>query len=178
MDAKKLENYSYDDFIEISKSFGENERAELIFGQIYMMSGANALHQDLVLNIAILLKQIDKEKKCHPRIAPFDLKIKCAGSINVVQPDIMLFCEDKKFPCAVFEVLSPTTAYKDKSIKKELYEICGIKEYCIVSPEYSIVDLYRLKDNKYELVKSLYKDDILSLECLEKDIDLKEVFTI
>ncbi len=176
MDARKLENYSYDDFIEISKSFGENERAELIFGQIYMMSGASALHQDLVLNIAMLLKQIDKNKKCHPRIAPFDLKIECAGSINIVQPDIMLFCKDKKLPCAVFEVLSPTTAYKDKSIKKDLYETCGIKEYCIVSPEYSTIDLYRLKDKKYEFVKSLYKDDILTLECLEEDIELKEVF--
>lgn len=178
MDAKKLEDYSYDNFLEISKSFGENERAEFIFGQIYMMSGASALHQDLALNIAMLLKQIDKEKKCLPRIAPFDLKIKCAGSTNVVQPDIMLFCKDKKLPCAIFEVLSPSTAYKDKSIKKDLYETCGIKEYCIVSPEYSIIDLYRLKDKKYELVKSLYKNDILSLECLGEDIDLKEVFTI
>ena len=132
MDAKKLEDYSYNDFLEISKSFGENERAELIFGQIYMMSGASALHQDLVLNIAILLKQKDINKKCRPRVAPFDLKIKCAGSTNVVQPDIMLFCEDKKFPCAIFEVLSPSTAYKDKSIKKDLYETCGIKEHCIV----------------------------------------------
>ena len=103
----KLKNYSYEDYIAIDNS--TKERVELIFGKIYMMAGATAEHQDTVLNIAIILKNMSRAKeKCQPRVAPFDLKLTVDNQTNVVQPDVMLFC-DKELPCAVFEVLSPST---------------------------------------------------------------------
>jgi len=78
-------------------------------------------NQDVVLNLAVILKNISKTKeRCLPRIAPFDLKLVVDKQTSVVQPDIMLFC-DGDLPCAVFEVLSPSTAIKDKGVKKELY---------------------------------------------------------
>ncbi len=44
----------------------------------------------------------------------------------------MIFCKNSQTPCIIFEVLSKSTAYKDKSIKKELYEKSGIDEYFLV----------------------------------------------
>jgi Uma2 family endonuclease len=117
-EALKLENYSYNDYLDIDKS--TKERVELIDGQIYMMAGASALHQDAVGNIFYILKTFSKEKKrCTPRIAPFDLKLNVNNNISVVQPDVMLFCASEEIPCAVFEVLSPSTAHKDKTVKKK-----------------------------------------------------------
>jgi len=89
----------------------------------------------------------------------------------------MLFCEDEK-PCAIFEVLSPSTALKDKTVKKELYERSGVKEYFLVNAEYKVVDKFMLIDGKYEYVGAFGTEDELPIDCLESDIKLKEVFEI
>ena len=175
-EARVLENYTYEDYLDIDKS--TQERVELIFGKIYMMAGASALHQDTVGSIFFHLKMIAKEQqKCLPRVAPFDLKLKVDGKINVVQPDIMLFCEDEK-PCAVFEVLSPSTALKDKTVKKELYEKSGILEYFLVNAEYKLVDKFELIDGEYRYVGAFGEEDRLEVKCLEAEIELKEVFEV
>ena len=174
-EAIKLDNYNYQDYLDIDKS--TNERVELIDGEIFMMAGASAAHQDTVLNIALILKNIAKDKKstCIPRIAPFDLKLSRAGNINVVQPDVMLFCESS-IPCAIFEVLSNSTAHKDKGVKKELYERFGIKEYFIVDTTLKIIDKYELNNGKYYYVKGFYIEELMKINCLDKEISIKDVF--
>jgi hypothetical protein len=42
-EAIELTNYSYEDYLDIDKTTKEN--VELIFGDIYMMAGASAVHQ-------------------------------------------------------------------------------------------------------------------------------------
>ena len=174
-EAIKLENYSYQDYLDIDQS--TSERVELIGGEIFMMAGASAAHQDVVLNIALILKNIvnNDKSKCLPRIAPYDLKLFKDNDKNVVQPDIMLFCENK-IPCAVFEVLSNSTAYKDKSVKKELYERFGIKEYFIVDTTLKIIDKYELSGGKYYYVKGFGLEDHMMINCLNQKMNIEEVF--
>ena len=173
-EAVKLENYSYEDYIDINNS--TKERVELIFGKIYMMAGATAQHQDAVLNIAIILKNISRAKeKCKPRVAPFDLKLIIDNQINVVQPDVMLFCESE-LPCAVFEVLSPSTAYKDKSVKKDLYQQGGIREYFLINVEYKLVEKFKLVDGLYQYIGVFGLDDKMVIECFNEEIEIKEIF--
>ncbi len=175
MEALKLENYTYQDYLDIDKT--TKERVELIDGLIYMMAGASSAHQDAVLNIAYILKSRIKEKQssCHPRIAPYDLKLFRGEDKNVVQPDIILYCEDKT-PCAVFEVLSDSTANKDKGVKKELYERFGIKEYFIVDTALKIIDKYELNGGKYYYVKGFNIEDEMLINCLNEEISIQEVF--
>ena len=174
-EALKLENYSYKDYIDIDNS--TKERVELIFGKIYMMTGASALHQDIVLGIAFALKSITKEKKeCLPRVAPFDLKLEVNNKINVVQPDVMLFCNGNDLPCVVFEVLSPSTAYKDKTVKKELYQKSGIREYFLVNSEYKLIEKFMLIDKKYQYIGAFGENDNIRVDCLDIEISLKEIF--
>lgn len=139
------------------------------------MSGASAKHQDIVGSIFYLLKNLQKKSNCFPRISPFDLKIECNRETNVVQPDILLYCQNKKLPCAIFEVLSPSTAYKDKTVKKELYESCGILNYFLVDPEAKTIDKFLLKDNKYTYIGCYGNDDKLTIECLEMEVTAKEL---
>ncbi len=87
----------------------------------------------------------------------------------------MLFCENE-IPCAVFEVLSDSTAYKDKGVKKELYERFGIVEHFIVDTALKIVDKYELNDGKYYYVKGFYIEEKMKINCLDEEIDIKEVF--
>ncbi|NEW61138.1 Uma2 family endonuclease [Sulfurovum sp. bin170] len=174
-EALKLENYSYDDYLDIDSS--TKERVELIFGTIHMMAGASASHQDAVGNVFFILKNISKAKKrCFPRIAPFDIKLTVDNSVSVVQPDVMLFCKSDELPCAIFEVLSPSTAYKDKSIKKELYEKSGVREYFLVNVEYRTIDKFILKRGKYSYDRVYGVDDKIEILCLEQEVNVLEVF--
>lgn len=173
-EALKLENYTYQDYCDIDKS--TQERVELISGEIYMMAGASASHQDAVGNIFFVLKNISKTKKrCLPRIAPFDLKLNVDKETSVVQPDVMLFCEDD-LPCAVFEVLSPSTAYKDKTVKKELYEKSGIREYFLINVNFKIIEKFMLIDEKYRYIGVYGMEDIMPIDCFDDEIEVKEVF--
>ena len=175
-EALKLENYSYEDYLNIDSS--TTERVELLFGKIYMMAGASAFHQDIVGNIFFGIKNITKEqKKCQPRVAPFDLKLVVDEQTNVVQPDVMLFC-DNELPCAVFEVLSPSTAYRDKTVKKELYEKSGIGEYFLVNGDFKLIEKFMLVDGKYQYIGVFGEDDSFRLDCLGVDISVKEVFEL
>lgn len=173
-EARTLQAYTYEAYLEIAQK--TEERVELIFGDIYMMAGASALHQDIVGNIFYLLKNLTKKREeCFPRIAPYDLKLQVDDSINVVQPDVMLFCESEK-PCAIFEVLSASTAFKDKTVKKDLYEKSGIESYCIVDAEHRVVDLFVLKEDGYIFVGTYGESDNLPIACLGEAIGLDEIF--
>lgn len=174
-EALELRDYSYEEYLDIDR--GIKERVELIFGDIYMMAGASALHQDTVGNIFFALKNISKDNNMYlQRITPFDLKLRNTGDISVVQPDVMLFCSDEQMPCAVFEVLSPSTALKDKTVKKELYERSAISEYFLVNMEYKVIDKFLLRDGKYYYDKAYIEDDEMPVLCLDDSIVVNDIF--
>ena len=49
------------------------------------------------------------------------------------------------------ETISPLTVKRDRGIKKNIYEASGVEEYWIVSPIEKAVEIYYLRDGKYEL---------------------------
>lgn len=181
MEAYDLDNYTYEDYLEIDKSTPDNERYELIFGHIYClneknMAGASREHQDVVGNIFFLFKTLQKDKGCKSVIAPYDIKLKCDDIVNIVQPDVMLFCEDKDIPCVVCEVLSPSTAKKDKTEKKELYECFGIKIYLIIDPINRYVDKFILQNDKLIYDRCYSCDEEMKIDCLDEIVNLEVFF--
>ncbi len=60
-------------------------------------------------------------------------------------------------PDMVVEVLSPSTRVRDLTVKKDAYEMNGVKEYWIVDPYMKTVDVYVLHDGKYKLENSYAK---------------------
>lgn len=78
---------------------------------------------------------------------------------TVVIPDLAIFCEPipeqlyiDKIPTLVAEILSPTTANKDKHLKFDLFEAAGVKYYIIVDPKTQNIKIYELLSGKYNLV--------------------------
>ncbi len=60
-------------------------------------------------------------------------------------------------PDMVVEVLSKSTLKKDLSVKKDVYEANGVREYWIINPWDKSVTVYLLRDGKYFL------DDVYAL---------------
>jgi len=86
---------------------------------------------------------------------------------TVVQPDIMVLCSKptKNFidftPSLVAEILSPSTALRDRNTKFELYQNEGIKYYLIVDADAKTIEIYQLLNNSYTLVNEI------AAECFE-----------
>jgi Uma2 family endonuclease len=53
-------------------------------------------------------------------------------------------------PDLVIEVLSPSTAYRDRGIKFDTYQQYGVREYWLVDPEGRYAEIYALLDGKFQ----------------------------
>jgi Uma2 family endonuclease len=54
-------------------------------------------------------------------------------------------------PDLVVEILSPSTAATDTTLKKQLYERTGVAEYWIADPDNQRLECYRIIDGVYRL---------------------------
>ncbi|OHD23001.1 MAG: hypothetical protein A2Y38_22005 [Spirochaetes bacterium GWB1_59_5] len=143
------------------RTWPEGERWELIGGVAYNMSPAPKVrHQSLAGFLYHDICTFLEEKSCLPFIAPTDVFLPegvADSADTVVQPDILVVCDDGKIledgihgaPDFIAEVLSPSTAYKDMSAKKSLYERSGVREYWLVNPDTGSVFRYVLNDGRY-----------------------------
>ena len=132
----------------------DQEDYEVINGQIYMMSRPNTNHMKVEGNIFFAFKSYLKGKKC----VPFNETDVFFDDDNNFVPDVMIVCDPNiiKYkgifgtPDLVVEILSPSTALNDKMSKFFAYEKYGVKEYWIVSPREKSVEVYLLKDGRFE----------------------------
>ena len=76
---------------------------------------------------------------------------------TVLRPDVLVSCQKikdfaKKAPEFIVEVLSPSTAIKDKNIKFPIYETEGVPLYMMVDYNLQKVKLYKLREGKYQKI--------------------------
>ena len=105
---------------------------------------------------------------------------------TVVQPDIVVVCDRNKLddkgckgaPDLIIEILSPSTAGNDLTVKYELYERHGVKEYWIIHPAEMTLLVYHLSESGNFGVPERYAgvDKVPVLLLGELVIDLGEVF--
>ena len=141
----------------------EDRKEEKIDGVIYDMSPSpNYLHGVVNNNINTKIKNALKDSLCLVFIENLDFMYHPDINDDYIIPDIMIVCDRNKFkggaytgvPKFVVETLSPSTAMRDMSVKKEIYENAGVLEYWIVSPKECGIQIYYLTDGKYKLVNS------------------------
>jgi len=129
-----------------------------------MSPAPKRLHQTILGSIFTQLSNFFSGKACRPHIAPVDVFLPEPGQDtldvkNVVQPDAFVVCDKEKLtdlgvvgaPDFVIEILSPSTAMKDQSEKRRLYEEKGVREYWILNPDTFELFIYSLKEGKYGL---------------------------
>jgi Uma2 family endonuclease len=162
-----------------------NLPAELIDGIILQMTAPELDHQDTTGNFFFLLKLLSQEIGGKAYIAPVNVEF---DEYNVPQPDVLWLAPDSKCkpdgkkrlvgaPDLIIEVLSPSTARKDKTDKFLLYEKYGVREYWLTDPSRQQVEVWRLGDTQYMLVGTFGADEsFVSIVLNGKQIDLKTVF--
>ena len=132
----------------------DDQRAELIDGDLYNMGAPSVNHQAIAGEVYFQLKsQLRNGKGCIPFIAPLDVQLDCDDK-TMVQPDVFILCdqskrEDQKImgaPDFILEVISPGTSRKDYTIKLGKYIEAGVKEYWIIDSDRKKLIVYDAKE--------------------------------
>ncbi len=190
--AYNQKEYTYEDILKLEeKDDKENpnnkKRYELIDGQIYEMSSPTTMHQEILGEILFQFKLYFKDKKCKP-IMDLNLNIYNKSEKEITSmyiPDLQVVCNQNMFsekmingaPSLVVEVLSPSSKMRDKFIKYNKYQECGVKEYWIIDSESKKAYVYELNEGKY-LSSAIYdyvNEDIKSVLFKKLIVSLKEL---
>ncbi len=136
---KKQGEYTIEDY----RAWPEDERVELIDGEIIIMDAPKPLHQRIAGEIHRQIANfiMDNEGDCQPLIAPFAVQLDM-DERTMVQPDLGILCKKEKYkrwgiygaPDFLLEVISPSTRRKDYFRKLHKYLEAGVREYWIVDP--------------------------------------------
>lgn len=181
--------YTYADYL----SWSEDTRVELIDGKPYLQAAPSRIHQEILSELHRQIANYLVEKECKVYVAPFHVVLKLEEKIdnekdrkNIVEPDITIVCDRSKLddegckgsPDMVIEIVSPSSARRDKIEKFNLYEQAGVKEYWIIEPEEKIVSVFILQGNRYGR-PGLYTEENQVKVSIFKDlvIDMKKVFS-
>jgi Uma2 family endonuclease len=178
--AEKLGNgFTYSDY----SAWPADERWEIIGGEAYLMTPAPTIrHQEISGILYSQFAQFLKGSGCKLFFAPTDVVF---DEHNIVQPDLLIVCDKNKItanniqgvPDLIIEILSPSTALKDKREKKALYERFGVREYLIVYPAEELVERFVLGDVCFNTPELFGWDEVLPLAIFpELRLNLWEVF--
>ena len=143
-------------------------RMELIGGRFYEMPEPDGLHQQFAMRICCQLMQSLEEQKLPWTVQIFPIHVRL-DEFTVVQPDIMVFSTDPSQtfaecvagrPDLVVEVLSRSTAFKDRHQKLYKYRTAGVREVWLVSPYDKEVEVYQFGDGKEEPETRTFADKV------------------
>ena len=166
------------------KNAPEDKRYELLDGELVILPSPPTIYQDVSINLMSLLWTFVKERGLgEVCISPLDVVL---SDTDVVQPDILFVSNERMdiitedniqgAPDLVIEILSPSTAERDRTFKRSLYARHGVREYWLVDPGARSVEVMELGKRDFKLVAAYGQNQTLIsplLKCLR--LDLKKV---
>ncbi len=172
--------WTYRDYLELN----DDKRYEVINGRLYEMPAPTVFHQRILNALNLLIYMFSKRNKVgEVFISPVDVIL---SETSIVQPDLVFISKENKdivkdriygSPDLVVEIVSPTSYYRDRYEKFRIYEEAGIKEYWLVYPGEKAIEVWVLKEGKYELYSIASGEGKVKSKVLKGlRIDLKEIF--
>ena len=147
MQAQEITKYTIEDIYALP----DGQRAELIDGDMHMMSPPNRMHQELVYQLGRKIGDyIDSNHgECKVYPAPFAVFLN-ADNHTYVEPDLSIICDKSKLddrgcngaPDWVIEIVSHNSQRMDYMTKLFKYRDAGVREYWIVNPEKETILTY------------------------------------
>jgi Uma2 family endonuclease len=187
-DLDLSKTYTYADYY----SWKFEERVELFNGKVYLIGespGTN--HQQVLGRVSTELYRFLKDKSTRVLTAPFDIRLvdtttRDEDILTVVQPDVIVFCDENTLddrggigsPSIAIEILLPGKNFKEISLKYDLYEKYGIKEYWIIRLDEQSLTQYILNEKgKYIGGRPLIEDDKIKTNLIpDFELAISEVF--
>ena len=163
----------------------DENRYELINGELYMAPAPSWEHQKSTINLATLLDNFVSDTGLGEVVAsPIDVYL---SDEDVFQPDIVFISNERLgiirsdgihgAPDLVIEVLSPGTERIDRTLKSERYEMSDVSEYWQANPIAKTILVLRARDGAFERVGLFTEGMTLETPLLPGlRVDVSEVF--
>lgn len=160
MRQRDMQHHTYADYLIWSADSGN----ELIDGVAYVREppSPSRFHQEVVLELGRQIANSLVDKPARAYVAPLDIRLPTNSGDDdridtVVQPDVFIVCDPQKLddrgmlgaPDWIAEVLSPSTARYDRTIKLRAYERAGVPEVWLIDPTERSVTIYRIAAGRY-----------------------------
>jgi Uma2 family endonuclease len=167
MEAKGTRRrWTYSEFARLPSE--GSTRYEVIAGELVVTPGPSGQHQRVVGRLfAALFGFVEAHELGEVFPGPFDVLF---AEGDYLEPDIVFVGKDRSHlvsdrgvegpPDLVVEVLSPSTATRDRGIKLDRYRHFGVPEYWVVDPEERTVEAWDLAGGTTQPV-ALGADDTL-----------------
>ena len=180
--TRGIDAYTVDDYY----TMPDDSRVELIEGEIYNMSAPSLLHQMVSSLIWKSLERYIEENggECIAFMAPVDVQLNC-DEFTMVQPDVLVVCDRDKLknkrcvfgaPDLVMEILSPSTKFKDISVKLMAYMNAGVREYWVVDAEKKRVVVYIFEEELNPKIYGFESKIPVSIFGGKCEIDFLEIY--
>jgi Uma2 family endonuclease len=152
---KRAKRWTYEEYYKLE----DDQRYEIIDGHLLMAPAPETWHQDWLGDLYSLLRLFVKTNKLGRLFfAPVDVVL---DPENTVQPDLV-FVSAKNAriiqtraifgtPNLLVEVVSPSSDRRDRSQKKALYARFGVREYWIGDAAKRSLEIFTLREGRYEL---------------------------
>ncbi|MBC7813798.1 MAG: Uma2 family endonuclease [Burkholderiales bacterium] len=134
-----------------------NTFVEFIDGEVIVSPAPKDPHQEASIDLMRFLIQCQCTDEGTLRSAPTDLHL----GADVVQPDVFWVSGDSTNcilgqdgywhggPDLVIEILSPSTAKRDRGRKYRLYEQHGVREYWLLDTVADFIEVYHLENGRF-----------------------------
>lgn len=180
--AEKKKKYTIADYLLLE----EGAPFQLIENDLVMSPSPNPAHQLISIRLtSAMMNYLESINDDGFLVAaPMDVFF---DEDNVFQPDVLYVTGERKAeivkdkiegaPDLVIEILSPSNAYYDLRLKKDIYEKYGVKEYIIIDPLQESAELYILENNIYKLQQKAFKTELLKSSIIQDfSFDLNKLF--
>jgi Uma2 family endonuclease len=127
-------------------------RYEVIDGELAVTPAPTPAHQTVVVNLVLTVGRFVRDHALGQVFpGPIDVLL---GEGDYLEPDLVFVAADRAYlvsdrgiegpPDLVVEILSPSTAHRDRGVKLERYRHFGVPEYWIVDIDARTVEVWCL----------------------------------
>ncbi len=163
----------------------EDKRCELLDGELFATPAPNEAHQRTQAELGYHLMAFVKTRGLG-RIYYSSTDV-VLSDIDVVQPDLLFVSDERRHiitpdniqgpPDLMVEILSPSTAERDRGYKRALYAQYGVKEYWVVGTDAGVITVLLLGEEGYEVVDTFGEGDTLASPTLAGfSLEVDELF--
>jgi Uma2 family endonuclease len=148
-----IRGWTYEEFARLPD---DGNRYEVIAGELYVTPAPGKVHQVVSARFHWLLRGFATEQHRLGEVlyAPIDVLF---ADGDYLQPDIVFLRADHEHfwtkrgiegpPDLIVEVISRSTAKRDRILKRERYARFGVPEYWIIDTDRRMVEVYRFQEN-------------------------------
>ena len=181
---RELRLYTEEEYLNLEDA--AETKSEYWYGCIYAMAGASDPHTIINYNLNGVVYMQLRGTTCQGR--GNDVKVRTSLNGLLTYPDFMIVCGKPRFlprknavllnPTAIFEILSPSTAAKDRNEKFTAYkEIESLRDYVLIAQNEARIEHWARQENgTWHETVALGLDTAITLPSTPVTLHLSEIY--